>query len=100
MGVDSAACEAFASLSYKNCTPVDVKDLAGDEARHRGAKEKDRGRDLGGSADSAERYGAEHLLTGGGVFERGTRHVGRDPARSDAIHVNVAAGKLARQAFD
>ena len=86
-------------LAYKNCSAVDVEDLAGDEAGEGGAEEEDGCGDLVDVGGTAEWDQGQQLLGRFGLAEDSDGHFGGDPSGGDAVAVDALGDEFGRKAF-
>ena len=78
---------------------INVEDLAGDEPSVRSAKKEDGAGNFVDVSGAAERDQRHRFLGRGRVSKGSGGHLGRDPARGDAVGENTLWGKLRRQRF-
>jgi hypothetical protein len=86
-------------LAYKDCSAVDVEDLAGDEPGEGGAEKEDGCCDLVDVGGTAERDLGQQLLGRFGLAEDSDGHFGGDPAGSDTVAIDSLPDEFGGETF-
>src|SRR5271170_3063306 len=89
----------YRALPRQNRASIHVEDLSGDESSEFGAQEQYRGSNFLGPAGAPQRNRVADFRAHPWIFQRRLRHVGINPSRSNAIHVNAVRRQFRREAL-
>src|SRR3954468_2201549 len=79
-------------LPHQHCPTIHVEDLAGYESCMFGTQEENCGSNLLRLSHAPEGDGSENLVTGFGILQSRSSHVGGNPSRRHTVYVDSVTG--------